>query len=188
MARSPLTHINTHTYQPHPPPFIALWVTVFNTLSHILIPTLVSFLYICFNVFPLFLYLFSVPQTHVAAGSGEPGADEYHSLVLYHNNSPRWAEQIKLPIPVDMFRGSHVRFEFRHCSSKWETGLWVTFIYLGKDSGVSCSAGNAGGAALFSVDYPGQLKVERRCCGAKTSSHLPICLNLPVTSPEASAK
>ncbi|MEQ2167996.1 hypothetical protein GOODEAATRI_009784, partial [Goodea atripinnis] len=54
---------------------------------------------------------------YVAAGSGEPGADEYHSLVLYHNNSPRWAEQIKLPIPVDMFRGSHVRFEFRHCSS-----------------------------------------------------------------------
>uniref|UniRef100_A0A8B9LN99 Dedicator of cytokinesis 4b n=1 Tax=Astyanax mexicanus TaxID=7994 RepID=A0A8B9LN99_ASTMX len=55
---------------------------------------------------------------HVTAGSGEPGADEYHSFVLYHNNSPRWAEQIKLPIPVDMFRGSHVRFEFRHCSTK----------------------------------------------------------------------
>lgn len=62
--------------------------------------------------------LLSARQTHVAAGSGEPGGDEYHSLVLYHNNSPRWAEQIKLPIPVDMFRGSHVRFEFRHCSSK----------------------------------------------------------------------
>ncbi|XP_068162606.1 dedicator of cytokinesis protein 4b isoform X3 [Antennarius striatus] len=59
-----------------------------------------------------------VLKGHVAAGAGEPGADEYHSLVLYHNNSPRWAEQIKLPIPVDMFRGSHVRFEFRHCSTK----------------------------------------------------------------------
>uniref|UniRef100_A0A8C4HXA8 Dedicator of cytokinesis 4b n=1 Tax=Dicentrarchus labrax TaxID=13489 RepID=A0A8C4HXA8_DICLA len=57
-------------------------------------------------------------KSHVAAGSGEPGGDDYHSLVLYHNNSPRWAEQIKLPIPVDMFRGSHVRFEFRHCSTK----------------------------------------------------------------------
>uniref|UniRef100_A0A665WA18 Dedicator of cytokinesis 4b n=1 Tax=Echeneis naucrates TaxID=173247 RepID=A0A665WA18_ECHNA len=57
-------------------------------------------------------------KSHVAAGSGEPGGDEYHSLVLYHNNSPRWGEQIKLPIPVDMFRGSHVRFEFRHCSTK----------------------------------------------------------------------
>uniref|UniRef100_A0A3Q0SMD3 Dedicator of cytokinesis protein 4 n=1 Tax=Amphilophus citrinellus TaxID=61819 RepID=A0A3Q0SMD3_AMPCI len=59
---------------------------------------------------------------HVAAGSGEPSVDEYHSLVLYHNNSPRWGEQLKLPIPVDMFRGSHVRFEFRHCSSKCEWG------------------------------------------------------------------
>ncbi|XP_041933790.1 LOW QUALITY PROTEIN: dedicator of cytokinesis protein 4b [Alosa sapidissima] len=54
----------------------------------------------------------------VAAGAGEAGGDEYHSFVLYHNNSPRWSEQIKLPIPVDMFRGSHVRFEFRHCSTK----------------------------------------------------------------------
>uniref|UniRef100_A0A8C9UB20 Dedicator of cytokinesis 4 n=1 Tax=Scleropages formosus TaxID=113540 RepID=A0A8C9UB20_SCLFO len=54
----------------------------------------------------------------VWAGSGESGADEYHSIVLYHNNSPRWAEQIKLPLPVDKFRGSHMRFEFRHCSTK----------------------------------------------------------------------
>lgn len=69
-----------------------------------------------------------VSQSHVAAGSGEPGGDEYHSLVLYHNNSPRWAEQIKLPIPVDMFRGSHVRFEFRHCSSKWERRQGWFFI------------------------------------------------------------
>lgn len=68
----------------------------------------------------LFLPLsLSFVQSYVAAGSGEPGSDQYHSLVLYHNNSPRWAEQIKLPIPVDMFRGSHVRFEFRHCSSKY---------------------------------------------------------------------
>ncbi|XP_056434251.1 dedicator of cytokinesis protein 4b [Gadus chalcogrammus] len=57
-------------------------------------------------------------KSHVAAGSGEPGGDDYHSLVLYHNNTPRWAEHVKLPIPVDMFRGSHVRFEFRHCSTK----------------------------------------------------------------------
>uniref|UniRef100_A0A672J9T2 Dedicator of cytokinesis 4b n=1 Tax=Salarias fasciatus TaxID=181472 RepID=A0A672J9T2_SALFA len=57
-------------------------------------------------------------KVKINRGSSEPGGDEYHSLVLYHNNSPRWAEQIKLPIPVDMFRGSHVRFEFRHCSTK----------------------------------------------------------------------
>lgn len=42
--------------------------------------------------------------------------------MLYHNNSPRWSELLKLPIPVDKFRGSHIRFEFRHCSSKCGSG------------------------------------------------------------------
>uniref|UniRef100_A0A8C7JPM8 Dedicator of cytokinesis 4b n=1 Tax=Oncorhynchus kisutch TaxID=8019 RepID=A0A8C7JPM8_ONCKI len=73
-----------------------------------------------------------------AAGSGEPGGDVYHSFVLYHNNSPRWAEQIKLPIPVDMFRGSHVRFEFRHCSTKdkGEKKLFgYSFVHLMQEDG-----------------------------------------------------
>lgn len=64
----------------------------------------------------------------MAVGSGEPGGDEYHTFVLYHNNSPRWAELIKLPIPVDMFRGSHVRFEFRHCSSKSDVTAEKTIV------------------------------------------------------------
>lgn len=67
-------------------------------------------------------------QGFVAVGSGEPGGDEYHTFVLYHNNSPRWAELIKLPIPVDMFRGSHVRFEFRHCSSKSDATAEKTVV------------------------------------------------------------
>ncbi|KAI4786875.1 hypothetical protein KUCAC02_036837, partial [Chaenocephalus aceratus] len=54
----------------------------------------------------------------ISLGSGEPPLPEHRSFVLYHNNSPRWSEVIKLPIPVDRFRGSHLRFEFRHCSTK----------------------------------------------------------------------
>ncbi|XP_048355397.1 dedicator of cytokinesis protein 4 isoform X2 [Sphaerodactylus townsendi] len=54
----------------------------------------------------------------ISFGSGEPLATEFHTFVLYHNNSPRWAELLKLPIPVDKFRGAHLRFEFRHCSTK----------------------------------------------------------------------
>ncbi|EMP25230.1 Dedicator of cytokinesis protein 4 [Chelonia mydas] len=54
----------------------------------------------------------------ISFGSGEPPASKFHSFVLYHNNSPRWAELLKLPIPVDKFRGAHIRFEFRHCSTK----------------------------------------------------------------------
>uniref|UniRef100_M4AMW0 Dedicator of cytokinesis 3 n=1 Tax=Xiphophorus maculatus TaxID=8083 RepID=M4AMW0_XIPMA len=54
----------------------------------------------------------------ISLGTGEPNTSEYRSFVLYHNNSPRWSEMVKLPIPIDRFRGSHLRFEFRHCSTK----------------------------------------------------------------------
>uniref|UniRef100_A0A8C7F844 Dedicator of cytokinesis 3 n=1 Tax=Oncorhynchus kisutch TaxID=8019 RepID=A0A8C7F844_ONCKI len=54
----------------------------------------------------------------ISLGSGEPHISEHRSFVLYHNNSPRWGEVVKLPIPIDRFRGSHLRFEFRHCSTK----------------------------------------------------------------------
>ncbi|KAM6981344.1 dedicator of cytokinesis protein 3 isoform 2-T2 [Aplochiton taeniatus] len=54
----------------------------------------------------------------ISLGSGEPNIGEHRFFVLYHNNSPRWSEVVKLPIPIDRFRGSHLRFEFRHCSTK----------------------------------------------------------------------
>ncbi|XP_028302238.1 dedicator of cytokinesis protein 3-like isoform X4 [Gouania willdenowi] len=54
----------------------------------------------------------------ISLGSGEPNVPEHASFVLYHNNSPRWGELVKLPIPIHRFRGSHLRFEFRHCSTK----------------------------------------------------------------------
>jgi hypothetical protein len=65
-------------------------------------------------------YFVSLFQDCISLGSGEPNRSSYHSFVLYHSNSPRWGEIIKLPIPIDRFRGSHLRFEFRHCSSEWD--------------------------------------------------------------------
>uniref|UniRef100_A0A8B9L6G0 Dedicator of cytokinesis 4 n=1 Tax=Astyanax mexicanus TaxID=7994 RepID=A0A8B9L6G0_ASTMX len=67
-------------------------------------------------------------QGLVCPGSGEPGADEFHSFVLYHSNSPRWSEQIKLAVPPELFRATHLRFEFRHCSTK-EKGEKKLFGY-----------------------------------------------------------
>uniref|UniRef100_A0AAR2KLZ4 Dedicator of cytokinesis 4b n=1 Tax=Pygocentrus nattereri TaxID=42514 RepID=A0AAR2KLZ4_PYGNA len=64
----------------------------------------------------------------VCSGSGELGADEFHSFVLYHSNSPRWSEQIKLTVPPELFRVTHLRFEFRHCSTK-EKGEKKLFGY-----------------------------------------------------------
>ncbi|KAG5279466.1 hypothetical protein AALO_G00078090 [Alosa alosa] len=54
----------------------------------------------------------------LSVGCGEASISEHRSFVLYHNNSPRWSETLKLSIPLERFRGSHLRFEFRHCSTK----------------------------------------------------------------------
>ncbi|XP_016844337.1 dedicator of cytokinesis protein 3 isoform X2 [Nasonia vitripennis] len=50
--------------------------------------------------------------------AGTDGSSEYQSLVIYHHNSPSWAETLRLAVPIDKFYGSHVRFEFRHCSTR----------------------------------------------------------------------
>uniref|UniRef100_A0A8C5PP34 Dedicator of cytokinesis 3 n=1 Tax=Leptobrachium leishanense TaxID=445787 RepID=A0A8C5PP34_9ANUR len=78
----------------------------------------------------------------VSLGTGEPPRSQYHSFVLYHNNSPRWGELVKLPIPIDRFRGSHLRFEFRHCSTKdkGEKKLFgFAFTPLMRDDGTTLS-------------------------------------------------
>ncbi|XP_066284414.1 dedicator of cytokinesis protein 3-like isoform X2 [Branchiostoma lanceolatum] len=59
-----------------------------------------------------------VLQECISLGEGELYTSEYQSYVLYHNNNPRWGETIKLAVPIDKFYGSHLRFEFRHCSTK----------------------------------------------------------------------
>ena len=38
--------------------------------------------------------------------------------VLYHVNNPVWMETVRLQIPIEQFAGSHIRFEYRHCSSE----------------------------------------------------------------------
>nr|XP_022902417.1 dedicator of cytokinesis protein 3 isoform X2 [Onthophagus taurus] len=50
--------------------------------------------------------------------SGMDGASEYNSMIIYHHNSPAWAENVRLTLPIDKFAGAHVRLEFRHCSTK----------------------------------------------------------------------
>nr|XP_057911190.1 dedicator of cytokinesis protein 3-like isoform X2 [Doryrhamphus excisus] len=78
----------------------------------------------------------------ISLGCGEPNMAAHRSFVLYHNNSPRWSEAIKLPIPIDRFRGSHLRFEFRHCSTKdkGEKKLFgFSFTPLMRDDGTTLS-------------------------------------------------
>lgn len=55
---------------------------------------------------------------------------EYHSMIIYHHNSPHWNETIRLTVPIDKFPSAHVRFEFRHCSSKLKILADYTFLVM----------------------------------------------------------
>lgn len=58
-------------------------------------------------------------QNCLWGASGIEGVSEYNSMIIYHHNSPAWAENIRLTLPIDKFAGAHVRLEYRHCSSKF---------------------------------------------------------------------
>uniref|UniRef100_A0A6P4FAD5 Dedicator of cytokinesis protein 3 isoform X1 n=1 Tax=Drosophila rhopaloa TaxID=1041015 RepID=A0A6P4FAD5_DRORH len=45
----------------------------------------------------------------------------YRSMILYHQNAPSWNEMLRLSVPIDKFATAHVRFEFRHCSTRDKT-------------------------------------------------------------------
>lgn len=53
----------------------------------------------------------------IYSGMGHDGSTEFSSMIMYHNNSPRWNERLKVAIPIDQFAGAHLRLEYRHCSS-----------------------------------------------------------------------
>uniref|UniRef100_A0A6P7GBE9 Dedicator of cytokinesis protein 3 n=1 Tax=Diabrotica virgifera virgifera TaxID=50390 RepID=A0A6P7GBE9_DIAVI len=50
--------------------------------------------------------------------SGMEPTSEYNSMIIYHHNSPVWAENVRLTLPIDKFAGAHVRLEYRHCSTR----------------------------------------------------------------------
>ncbi|GFS76082.1 dedicator of cytokinesis protein 3 [Nephila pilipes] len=77
-------------------------------------------------------------------GSGHENISKYHSVVLYHNNTPRWVEMIKLAVPIEKFDGAHVRIEYRHCSTrdKEKKLLGFSFIQLMDDKGTILKNGS----------------------------------------------
>uniref|UniRef100_A0AAZ3PM42 Dedicator of cytokinesis 3 n=1 Tax=Oncorhynchus tshawytscha TaxID=74940 RepID=A0AAZ3PM42_ONCTS len=122
----------------------------------------------------------------ISLGSGEPNTSEHRSFVLYHNNSPRWSEMIKLPIPIDRFRGSHLRFEFRHCSTKdkGEKKLFgFSFTPLMREDGTTLSD-ESHELYVYKCDenttFSNQgLYLSMPCCKEDFNS----CPNLPSTLP-----
>jgi len=57
-------------------------------------------------------------QDCIVRGCGLKPCSEYFSVIYYHSNTPEWNETIKLVIPQEQYGKAHLRFNFRHCSSK----------------------------------------------------------------------
>ncbi|XP_063227619.1 dedicator of cytokinesis protein 3 [Bacillus rossius redtenbacheri] len=57
-------------------------------------------------------------QNCLWGASGCEGSNEYQSMIIYHHNSPWWSETVRLAVPIEKFYGSHVRIEYRHCSTR----------------------------------------------------------------------
>jgi hypothetical protein len=53
-------------------------------------------------------------------GTGTKPVSEYRSVILRHNNHPWWNETVKVCLPFETFHECHLRFCFRHCSTRSE--------------------------------------------------------------------
>lgn len=77
--------------------------------------------------------------------SGMEACSNCKSIILYHNNSPCINETLRISIPIDKFSGAHVRFEYRHCSTREKTEPKIfgfSFIRLMEPSGATLADGS----------------------------------------------
>ncbi|CAB0010662.1 unnamed protein product [Nesidiocoris tenuis] len=85
-------------------------------------------------------------EDSVFGASGMDGASVYKSAVMYHTNSPTWAEIVSLAIPLDRFQAAHLRLEYRHCSTREKADhkklLGFSFARLMEPSGATLQDGS----------------------------------------------
>ncbi|XP_055847546.1 dedicator of cytokinesis protein 3 isoform X2 [Episyrphus balteatus] len=95
--------------------------------------------------------------------SGMESQNSFKSTILYHQNSPCWNEMIRLSVPIDKFSTAHVRFEFRHCSTreKSEPKLFgFSFARLMDPSGATLTDGQHE-LYVYKCEDPGKLSTSQ---------------------------
>ncbi|XP_076759592.1 dedicator of cytokinesis protein myoblast city isoform X3 [Xylocopa sonorina] len=86
---------------------------------------------------------FGVPIPGVMTlGGGASPIDEYHSVIYYHEDKPRWCETFKIAVPIEEFKQAHLKFTFKHRSSneakdKIEKPFALSYVKLMQRNGTT---------------------------------------------------
>ncbi|XP_070151186.1 dedicator of cytokinesis protein 1 isoform X5 [Polyergus mexicanus] len=83
----------------------------------------------------------AIPGVMTLGGGAFP-IDEYHSVIYYHEDKPRWCETFKIAIPIEEFKQAHLKFTFKHRSSneakdKSEKPFALSYVRLMQRNGTT---------------------------------------------------
>lgn len=90
-------------------------------------------------------------------GGGASMVGEYHSVIYYHEDRPKWNETFKINVPIDDFIRCHLKFVFKHRSSneskdKNEKPFAMSFVKLQQDNGTTLQQ-DKHTLVVYKIDY-----------------------------------
>lgn len=82
---------------------------------------------------------------------------EYHSVIYYHDDKPKWNETFKINVPIEEFIKCHLKFIFKHRSSneskdRNEKPFALSYVKLQQDNGTTLEQGNHS-LVVYKIDY-----------------------------------
>lgn len=93
----------------------------------------------------------------ITQGGGAVMASEYHSVIYYHDDRPKWNEIIKVNLPIEDFIRCHLKFMFKHRSSneskdKNEKPFAMSYVKLQQDNGTTLQQ-DKHSLVVYKIDY-----------------------------------